>query len=60
MSKYRLDCLFNPQGFLNSVKQEVVRIYSHKAIKYNFKIGNMFLITWVVEINPKKKRKDEE
>jgi hypothetical protein len=60
-SKYKLDTMFNPQGFINSVKQEIVRIYGHKnAVKHNFKIGSMFMITWVGEENPRKKRKDEE
>jgi len=53
--------MFNPQGFINSCKQEVVRIYGGKtSIKHNFKIGSMFMITWVGEENPRKKRKDEE
>jgi len=52
--------MFNPQGFINSVKQEIVRLYSRTSEKDKFKIGNMFMITWVCEENPKKKKKDEE
>lgn len=60
-SKQRMECMFNPQGFINSVKQEIVRLYSNNMKeKDNFKIGNMFMITWPVEENPKRKRKDEE
>jgi len=25
-TKYKLVCMFNPQGFVNSVKQEIVRL----------------------------------
>lgn len=53
--------MFNPQGFINSVKQEIVRVYSKNETHKNvFKIGNMFMITWVGEENPRRKKKDEE
>jgi len=53
--------MFNPQGFINSVKQEIVRCYSkHESIKNQFKIGNMFMITWVQDENPKRKPKEND
>jgi len=52
--------MFNPQGFINSVKQEIVRVYSNSSAKNQFKIGNMFMITWVGEENPKRKKKDDD
>jgi dynein heavy chain len=45
-SRYKMACMFNPQGFVNSVKQEIVRLYAMKAESSKFKIGNMFMITW--------------
>lgn len=49
--------MFNPQGFVNSVKQEIVRLYSSKPEKdrATFKIGNMFMITWSIDENAKRK-----
>lgn len=52
--------MFNPQGFVNSVKQEIVRLYSNSSEKNYFKIGNMFMITWACEENPKRKKKEDE
>lgn len=57
--------MFNPQGFINSVKQELVRLYASnmqisQAVRDQFKIGNMFMITWSVDENPKRKKKDGE
>jgi len=51
--------MFNPQGFINSVKQEIVRLYSKTSEKDKFKIGNMFMITWVSDENTKGKNKKE-
>jgi len=51
--------MFNPQGFVNSVKQEIVRLYSKTSDKDKFKIGNMFMITWVSDENLKGKNKKE-
>lgn len=55
-----MECMFNPQGFVNSVKQEIVRLYSNSKDKDNFKIGNMFMITWPIEENPKRRKRDDE
>lgn len=58
-TRYKLVCMFNPQGFVNSVKQEIVRLYSVSKEKDKFKIGNMFMITWAHDENAKKKKEDD-
>lgn len=52
--------MFNPQGFINSVKQEIVRAYSLTSKKDLFKIGSMFMITWAQDENPKRKKNNKE
>lgn len=55
-----MECMFNPQGFINSVKQEIVRAYSKDtSISQHFKIGSMFMLTWVHEDNKRGKNKED-
>lgn len=53
-TRYKLVCMFNPQGFVNSVKQEIVRLYNIRPEKDKFKIGNMFMVTWAHDENAKR------
>lgn len=58
-TRYKLVCMFNPQGFVNSVKQEIVRLYNIRPEKDKFKIGNMFMITWAHDENAKRTKEFE-
>lgn len=59
-TRYKLVCMFNPQGFVNSVKQEIVRLYGNNSKERDkFKIGNMFMITWAHDENAKRTKEFE-
>merc|ERR1719240_825931 len=59
-TRYKLVCMFNPQGFVNSVKQEIVRLYGNNSKDIDkFKIGNMFMFTWAHDENAKRTKEFE-